>query len=219
MPTIQARRGISAVSSSYGPAPTVDPFDLSSVDLLQPLHQQNLPYSGSQATPQQPNVLQAHQMLSLMMAMQSNPAVAQEMNKLQELVNLGYLQWEEFVKRAQELNKSAGSSDAPAQKPSAANTININVSSDTPAAFSASPLRDIAYSLPANANNGDLQVEAFVSSSYSYDLSTSHWRPVTCMLRGHLSTSGVGSRCGEATAACTWKGARRRRHLRVPSCS
>lgn len=117
------------------------------------------------------------QLLAYLPAVLSDPALALELNKIQELVNLGYLQWEQALKWAQELSERAGGVNHHQQQQLPA--VSINITNSTPASYSASPLHDLTYALPANANNTELQVQSFVSSSYSYVSCLS----VVCLVR------------------------------------
>jgi hypothetical protein len=107
------------------------------------------------------------QLLAYLPAVLSDPTLALELNKIQELVNLGYLQWEQALKWAQELSERAGGVNQQQQQQQLP-AVSINITNSTPASYSASPLHDLTYALPANANNTELQVQSFVSSSYSY---------------------------------------------------
>jgi hypothetical protein len=181
--TINPRRALSAAALSE-PATatstsndTFGQFDLG--QLLQqaqyqpqPQYEQKPAYSveiNQQAMGLQ-DLSRVTQLLAYLPAVLSDPTLALELNKIQELVNLGYLQWEQALKWAQELSERAGSVNGNAQQQQQQQlpAVNINITNSTPASYSASPLHDLAYALPANANNTELQVESFVSSSYSY---------------------------------------------------
>lgn len=180
--TINPRRALSAAALSE-PATatstsndTFGQFDLG--QLLQqaqyqpqPQYEQKPAYSveiNQQAMGLQ-DLSRVTQLLAYLPAVLSDPTLALELNKIQELVNLGYLQWEQALKWAQELSERAGSVNGNAQQQQQQQlpAVNINITNSTPASYSASPLHDLAYALPANANNTELQVESFVSSSYS----------------------------------------------------
>jgi hypothetical protein len=179
MHSINPRRALSAAALSEPSTATstsndtFGQFDLGQLQQQvqyqqQPQYEQKPAYSveiNHQAMGSQ-DLSRVTQLLAYLPAVLSDPTLALELNKIQELVNLGYLQWEQALKWAQELSERAGGVNHHQQQQLPA--VSINITNSTPASYSASPLHDLAYALPANANNTELQVQSFVSSSYSY---------------------------------------------------